>query len=137
MSAQKSPTLRDHFQHFSRTTADAVGSVWGFLLALGTVAAWGITGPLFAFSDSWQLVANSVTSIVTFIIVFLIQSTQNHDAKAVHLKLDELIRAVRGARDSLVDLEDLPEEQLEKLAAQFAQMRKRVCDEARKDQPEE
>ena len=120
------PTLRDRFHQFSRATADAVGSVWAFLLALGTVAVWGLTGPLFGFSDTWQLVINTGTTIVTFIMVFLIQSTQNRDAKAVHLKLDELIRAVGAARNNLLDLEELPEEELEALAAQFASLKKRA-----------
>lgn len=127
---KKPPTLRDRFNHFARTISDAVGSVWAFLLALGTVAVWGLTGPLFGFSDTWQLVINTGTTIVTFIMVFLIQSTQNRDAKAVHLKLDELIRAVSEARNNLLDLEELPEEDLNQLAAQFAQLQKRASDEA-------
>src|SRR5436190_16813060 len=120
------PGIRDHFHSFSRRTSDAVGSVWAFLLALSIVAVWGVTGPIFGFSDTWQLVINTGTTIVTFIMVFLIQSTQNRDAKAVHLKLDELIRALGGARNHLVDLENLPEEELEVLARQFARMQKRA-----------
>jgi low affinity Fe/Cu permease len=126
---KKSPTLRDRFHQFSRATSDAVGSVWAFLLALAIVLVWGCTGPIFGFSDTWQLVINTGTTIVTFIMVFLIQSTQNRDAKAVHLKLDELIRAVQGARNNLLDLEKLPEEDLEELAAQFATLQKRACHE--------
>ena len=128
---KKSPTLRDRFRQFSRATSDAVGSVWAFLTALGIVVVWGLTGPIFHFSDTWQLVINTGTTIVTFIMVFLIQSTQNRDAKAVHLKLDELIRAVSGARNNLLDLETLPEEDLETLAQQFAELQKRATDEAR------
>lgn len=126
MSDRESPTFRDHFNQFARATAEVVGSVWAFLVALGTVLVWGLTGPLFGFSDTWQLVINTGTTIVTFIMVFLIQSTQNRDAKAVHLKLDELIRAVGAARTDLVDLEDLPEEELEALAEQFANLRRRA-----------
>ena len=137
MNDETSPTLRDRFHNFSRITSHAVGSVWAFLLALGVVVGWGITGPLFGYSDTWQLVINTGTTVVTFIMVFLIQSTQNRDAKAVHLKLDELIHAVRGARDGLVDLEDLPEEDLDKLAAQFAKMRGRVRDEIQERQSDE
>ena len=128
---KQSPTLRDRFHHFSRVISDAVGSVWAFLIALGVVVVWGITGPLFGFTDMWQLVINTSTTIVTFIMVFLIQSTQNRDAKAVHLKLDELIRALSGARNNLLDLEKLPEEELEALAAQFAGLQKRASDEAK------
>ncbi len=127
---EKSPTLRDRFHRFSRVISDAVGSVWAFLLALAIVFVWGLTGPLFHFSDTWQLVINTGTTIVTFIMVFLIQSTQNRDAKAVHLKLDELIRAVSGARNNFLDLEQLPEEELEALAKQFAELQKRASDEA-------
>lgn len=122
--------MRDHFQTFSRKISEAVGSVWAFLIALGTIAVWGLTGPMFHFSDTWQLVINTGTTIVTFIMVFLIQSTQNRDAKAVHLKLDELIRALGGARNHLVDLENLPEEELEALAHQFSAMQKRARIEA-------
>ena len=137
MNDENSPTLRDRFHNFSRITSNAVGSVWAFLIALGVVVVWGITGPLFGYSDTWQLVINTGTTVVTFIMVFLIQSTQNRDAKAVHLKLDELIHAVRGARNGLVDLEDLPEEDLDKLAAQFAKMRERVRDEIEERQSDE
>jgi low affinity Fe/Cu permease len=134
MSESKSPTLRDRFHEFSRVVSHAVGSVWAFMLALGIVAIWGLTGPFFGFSDTWQLVINTGTTIVTFIMVFLIQSTQNRDAKAVHLKLDELIRAVAGARNNLLDLEKLPEEELEALALQFAALQKRAIKEAQRQE---
>ena len=134
---KKSPTIRDRFHQFSRVTSDAVGSVWAFLAALGIVVVWGLTGPLFHFSDTWQLVINTGTTIVTFIMVFLIQSTQNRDAKAVHLKLDELIRALSGARNNLLDLEELPEEELEALAKQFAALQKRAKDEAKERREEQ
>ena len=123
-------TMRDHFQTFSRKISEAVGSVWAFMVVLGTIAVWSLTGPMFHFSDTWQLVINTGTNIVTFIMVFLIQSTQNRDAKAVHLKLDELIRALGGARNHLVDLENLPEEELEALAQQFSAMQKRERNKA-------
>ena len=122
----KPTTLRDRFTHFSRITSDGVGSVWAFLLALAIVIAWALLGPIFRFSDTWQLVINTGTTIVTFIMVFLIQSTQNRDAKAVHLKLDELIRALRGARNNLLSLQELSEEDLERLARQFAALKKRA-----------
>ena len=128
-----SPSVKDRFHAFSRKISDAVGSVWAFLLALAVVVVWALTGPLFKFSDTWQLVINTGTTIVTFIMVFLIQSTQNRDAKAVHLKLDELIRAISSARNNLVDLEKLPEEELEALADQFERLRTRACAEAEKE----
>jgi low affinity Fe/Cu permease len=131
--------IRDRFRELSRKTAEAVGSIWAFLIALLTVIVWALTGPIFGFSDTWQLVINTGTTIVTFIMVFLIQSTQNRDAKAVHLKLDELIRAVGPARNALVELEDLPEEELQALAEQFDALRKRASSQIKRTQsaPEE
>ncbi|PYI82144.1 MAG: hypothetical protein DMF05_00440 [Verrucomicrobia bacterium] len=87
---------------------------------------WLITGPTFHFSDTWQLIINTATTVVTFLMVFLIQNTQNRDAKAMHLKLDELIRAVKGARNQLVDLENLSDEDLKKLEEQFRRLRKQA-----------
>lgn len=89
------------------------------------ILVWIVTGPTFHFSDTWQLIINTATTIITFLMVFLIQNTQNRDAKAMHLKLDELIRAVKGARNQLVDLEELSDEELKKLEKQFQRMRKR------------
>lgn len=96
-----------------------MGSPWVFCLALLVILAWSLTGPIFSFSDTWQLIINTATTIVTFLMVFLIQNTQNRDAKAMQLKLDELIRVSGGARDSLVDLEDLSDEELGELEADF------------------
>jgi low affinity Fe/Cu permease len=111
--------MQEFFRKFAHVTSAAVGSAWAFLLALGVVLVWAVTGPLFGFSDTWQLVINTGTTIVTFLMVFLIQNTQNRDAKAIHLKLDELIRAVQGARNQLVDVEELSDEELEKLQQEF------------------
>ncbi|HEY5752181.1 MAG TPA: low affinity iron permease family protein [Chthoniobacterales bacterium] len=122
-------SLKDYFTHFARQSAEALGSVWAFTLALLVVATWILTGPLFGFSDTWQLVINTGTTIITFIMVFLIQSTQNRDAKAVHLKLDELLRAIRGARTNMVDLEDLPDEELEAVAREFRMLHERASHE--------
>jgi low affinity Fe/Cu permease len=119
----KPKTIRDRFVAFSKTISAAVGSVWAFVFSVAVVIGWAATGPLFHYSDTWQLVINTSTTIVTFLMVFLIQSTQNRDAKAIHLKLDELIRAVAGARNDLVDLEELSEEELEKLAKEFSHFR--------------
>jgi low affinity Fe/Cu permease len=88
------------------------------------IVVWLVTGPTFHFSDTWQLIINTATTVVTFLMVFLIQNTQNRDAKAVHLKLDELIRAVKGARNQLVDLENLSDDDLKKLEEQFQGLRK-------------
>jgi low affinity Fe/Cu permease len=115
--------VNELFRKFAHATAGIVGNAWSFVLALLVIAVWAVTGPLFGFSDTWQLIINTGTTIVTFLMVFLIQNTQNRDAIATHLKLDELIRAVKGARNSLVDLEDLSDEQLEALQREFAAMR--------------
>jgi low affinity Fe/Cu permease len=117
---------RDAFRVFARHSSQVLGSAWAFIIALVIIVVWGITGPAFHFSDTWQLIINTGTTIVTFLMVFLIQNTQNRDAKAVHLKLDELIRAVRGARNKLVDLEDLSDEELKRLEEQFTRLRQRA-----------
>jgi low affinity Fe/Cu permease len=116
--------VNEFFRKLSHFTAWVVGSPWAFIAAVATVVVWATTGPMFGYSDTWQLVINTGTTIVTFLMVFLIQNTQNRDAKAIHLKLDELIRAVEGARTGLVDLEDLTDEQLERLQKQFARLSK-------------
>ena len=115
--------MNEAFRRFALATARLVGNPWSFVLALVVIAVWAITGPMFGFSDTWQLIINTCTTIVTFLMVFLIQNTQNRDATAIHLKLDELIRAMKGARTSLVDLEDLSDEQLEILRREFAAIR--------------
>jgi len=103
----------------------AVGSHWAFIVALAVVLAWAVTGPLFHFSDSWQLVINTGTTIVTFLMVFLIQATQNRDGKALQLKLDELIRAQRTARNVFADLEHASEAELQRFEEEFKQLRRR------------
>ena len=118
--------ISDAFRIFARHSASALGSAWAFAGAGIVILVWIISGPAFHFSDTWQLVINTATTIVTFLMVFLIQNTQNRDAKAVHLKLDELIRALKGARNHLVDLEDLSDEELQKLEKQFQNLRKRA-----------
>src|SRR5215813_4210673 len=118
--------ISDAFRIFARHSAVALGSAWAFAGAVIVILVWIISGPTFHFSDTWQLVINTATTIVTFLMVFLIQNTQNRDAKAVHLKLDELIRALKGARNHLVDLEDLSDEELKKLEKQFQNLRKRA-----------
>jgi len=115
--------VRERFRRFAAAISVAVGTYRAFLVALVLVAAWGITGPLFHFSDSWQLVINTGTTVVTFLMVFLIQTTQNREMRAIHLKLDELIRTQRKARDIFADLEDATEEELKMLEAEFRRLR--------------
>lgn len=114
----------DWFRNFAHRVALTVGAPGAFGVALLLVLAWGVTGPLFHYSDSWQLTINTGTTIITFLMVFVIQNTQNRDAQVVHLKLDELIRAVQEARNELVDMEDLPDEALRGLQSQFESLRK-------------
>jgi low affinity Fe/Cu permease len=123
--------VSDAFRVFARRSAILLGSAWAFTGAVLVIAVWLITGPTFHFSDTWQLIINTATTIITFLMVFLIQNTQNRDAKAVHLKLDELIRAIKNARNELVDLEELSDEELKKLEEQFRRMRKRAENDER------
>ena len=122
--------ISDSFRHFARKSSAVLGTAWAFIGALIIIAVWGLTGPVFNFSDTWQLIINTGTTIVTFLMVFLIQNTQNRDAKAMHLKLDELIRAVKGARNRLVDLEKLSDEELKELEEQFTRVRNKAAQRA-------
>ncbi|HEY2625851.1 MAG TPA: low affinity iron permease family protein [Candidatus Udaeobacter sp.] len=116
--------VSDVFRVFARKSSVALGSAWTFAAAILIVMAWALTGARFHYSDTWQLIINTGTTIVTFLMVFLIQNTQNRDAKSVHLKLDEVIRAVKGARNELVSLQELSDEDLTKLEQQFQRVRK-------------
>ena len=118
-------TLSDVFHEFAKKLATAVGLPWAFIGALIIVMVWSATGPLYNYSDTWQLIINTGTTIVTFLMVFLIQNTQNRDAKAIHLKLDELIRCIKGARNTLIDLEEMSEQELDHLQRQFVKLRRR------------
>jgi low affinity Fe/Cu permease len=118
--------IRDAFHVFARTSSAVLGSAWSFIAALLIIVIWGATGPMFHFSDTWQLIINTGTTIVTFLMVFLIQNTQNRDAKAVHLKLDELIRALKGARNDLVDLEKLSDDEMKKLEKEFERVHQKA-----------
>jgi low affinity Fe/Cu permease len=115
--------VSDAFRVFARRSSAVLGSAWTFAVAILVIVVWGVTGSTFHYSDTWQLIINTGTTIVTFLMVFIIQNTQNRDAKAVHLKLDEIIRALKGARNELVDLEDLSDEDLAKLEQQFKRLR--------------
>ena len=110
------------FARLARWISTVSGRPTTFMLALGVIIVWAITGPLFNFSDTWQLVINTSTTIVTFLMVFLIQNTQNRDTEALQIKLDELIRAVKGARNEVLDLEELDESQLEVIRQEYLEL---------------
>ncbi len=112
------------FSRFAKKTARASGRPSAFGLAVLVILIWAITGPVFHFSDTWQLVINTSTTIITFLMVFLIQCTQNRDAEAVQVKLDELIRAISGAHNALLDLEELEEDELDKIRAGYGKLAK-------------
>jgi low affinity Fe/Cu permease len=115
--------MKEIFRHFAEKAAHAVGSYWAFLIALLTIVVWALTGPYFNYSDTWQLFINTGTTIVTFLMVFLIQNTQNRETRIVALKLDELLRGVEGARTGLVELDHMSDEDLELVRQEFARMR--------------
>ena len=117
---------RRWFTRFANAASRFAGSPLSFALALSVVLVWIVTGPLFGFSDTWQLVINTGTTIVTFLMVFLIQNSQNHDARALQVKLDELIRATRGAHNSLLDLEELEEHELQRFQARYEALARRA-----------
>ena len=110
------------FTRFAAAISRFAGRPITFALAAATILAWAVTGPLFGFSDTWQLVINTGTTIVTFLMVFLIQNTQNRDSEAIHVKLDELIRSIDGAHNALLDLEDLDQADLDRIRANYAQL---------------
>jgi low affinity Fe/Cu permease len=121
--------VTETFHKMARETSTAVGRPKSFFIAVAIIVVWAVSGPLFHFSDTWQLIINTGTTIVTFLMVFLIQNTQNRDSKAVHLKLDELLRATRAARNTLVDLENMSDEELEELQEEFRRLREIACEE--------
>jgi low affinity Fe/Cu permease len=115
--------MKEIFRRLAEKAAHAVGSYWAFLIALLTIVVWALTGPYFNYSDTWQLFINTGTTIVTFLMVFLIQNTQNRETRIVALKLDELLRGVEGARTGLVELDHMSDEDLEVVRQEFARMR--------------
>jgi low affinity Fe/Cu permease len=119
-------TVNLWFSRVASRTAQLVGHPYMFLAAVVVLVAWAVSGPFFHFSDTWQLIINTGTTIITFLVVFLIQNTQNRDAKAVHLKLDDVIRALKGARNELIDLENPSDEDLTRLEKQFEGVRKKA-----------
>jgi low affinity Fe/Cu permease len=125
-------SIAKSFTRIAKWTCRIAGHPATFGIALLVIVAWALTGPLFHYSDTWQLVINTGTTIVTFLMVFLIQNTQNRDTTAMQIKLDELIRAVRGAHNELVDLEDMTEEELEQMKAHYTRLAERARARLRK-----
>lgn len=115
--------MHDTFRKIAHYTSDRMGSPWAFVIAILVVLVWAISGPYFNFSDTWQLIINTGTTILTFLMVFLIQNTQNRDGRAMQLKLDELIRSTRHARNEMIDLENLSDPELDRLHSDFQRVR--------------
>jgi low affinity Fe/Cu permease len=125
--AERSTFMQEAFRAFAERTAHAVGTYWAFLAALAAVGVWGMTGPYFGYSDTWQLFINTGTTIVTFVMVFLIQNTQNRESRVMALKLDELIRAAEGARTSFVDLDHMSDDELEAVQKEFSRLHEKYA----------
>lgn len=127
-------TIRDLFHKYAVVTSDIVGSPWAFMLAGLVIIVWAVSGPMFNYSDTWQLVINTGTTIITFLMVFLIQNTQNRDSKVIHLKIDELLRATKHARTHFAELEYLSDEELAKYEKEFMDICHR--EKQRRNRPE-
>jgi low affinity Fe/Cu permease len=123
------------FTRFAKWTSRATGRPVAFTIAVGSLLLWAVSGPFFGFSDTWQLVINTGTTIITFLMVFLIQNTQNRDSEALHVKLDELIRSNRGAHNALLDLEDLEEEELDRIRSSYEQLAEQARGELKRRKP--
>ena len=121
--------MQEQFSRFSHRVSKVVGSSRAFVVAIAVIVVWVVSGPLFGFSDTWQLVINTGTTIVTFLMVFVLQNSQNREAIAMHLKIDELIRATQGARNTMIDLDKLTDDQLATLEQEFL----RICGEAERE----
>lgn len=131
---------KSFFSHFANRIARACGQPAAFAIAVSVILIWALTGPIFHFSDTWQLIINTSTTIVTFLMVFLIQSTQNRESEAMQLKLDELIRAIKGAQNTLLNLEELDEEELDAIKAEYlklAEIAKKEIQSRKNDATEE
>src|SRR3989344_8110458 len=111
--------MEETFRKIAQKIAHASGTVWAFFMSVAVIVLWLISGPIVGYSDTWQLTVNTLTTVITFLMVFIIQNTQNRDSKAIHLQLDELIRAMHGTRALILDIDELSESQLEKLRQQF------------------
>ncbi len=124
------------FQKFARTIVRTSGHPMAFVLALGTIALWALTGPLFRFGNTWLLVINTLANIITFLMIFLIRNAQNRESEAVQIKLDELIRATKTARNTLLDIEELSEEELDRIKSRFEHLARKAREESGTDQAE-
>ena len=118
--------LNEAFRRFSLVSANALGSTWMFAANVLLILVWLMSGPFFGYSDTWQLVVNTVTTVLTYLAVFLIQNTQNRDSQTMHLKLNELISSMAGARNKIIDLQNFTDEELDALERQFARLRRKV-----------
>ena len=127
---------RGRFQCFARGAARATGGSRAFAFAILAILIWGITGPIFHFSDTWQLVINTATTIITFLMVFLIQNTQNRDSEAMQIKLDELLRASHGCHNAVMDIENLSEEELDRIKQDYAMLAQKAINDLRKGKPD-
>jgi len=130
-NGKRAQNLNEWFHEFAHMIAVVMGNPWSFIVAMLVIVAWAVTGPMFHYSNTWQLVINTGTTIITFLAVFLIQNTQNRDARAMHLKLDELLRSGDKARNRLIDLQNLSDEELDELEKEF-----KICREKRAAVPE-
>ena len=130
---KRQPTL---FTQLARGTSRVMGRPLTFVIAAGLVGVWAITGPVFDYSDAWQLTINTATTIITFLMVFLIQATQNRDAEAIQVKLDEIIRALDGAHNALLDLEELEEEDLIRIHESYVKLAETARERLRKGKPD-
>ena len=119
---------KDHFGQFANSCSSYLGSRWAFAAAVGVIVAWAITGPIYHYSDTWQLIINTGTTIVTFLMVFLIQNTQNRDARAINLKLNELIESIKLAKNEMIDIEHLSDAELDVLAARYEGIRSELAE---------
>ena len=119
---------KDRFALFANTCSTYVGSRWAFVFAVGVIVLWAVTGPIYHYSDTWQLIINTGTTIVTFLMVFLIQNTQNRDARAINLKLNELIESIKSARNEMIDIEHLSDAELDVLAHRYEAVREEAAE---------
>jgi low affinity Fe/Cu permease len=127
-NTQNDPHRKDRFALFANTCSNYMGSRWAFVFAVAVIVVWAVTGPIYHYSDTWQLIINTGTTIVTFLMVFLIQNTQNRDARAINLKLNELIESIKSARNEMIDIEHLSDAELDVLAHRYEAVRQEAAE---------